>query len=198
MQGDGQQQAPAPGQQPDTQWQYRPEQTAVASDPSYNPAKPAAVSTPAATISWTASEYIAHHKTPLWYVGFIGISLLAAAILYFFTRDWVSVAGVVLMGAILIAAAARRPNTLTYTLSAHGVAIGQREYSYDELRSFSVVHESAFPSIVFLPLKRFMPPLSVYYDPADEEHILELLSRHLPVVPASNDLVDRLMRHVRF
>jgi hypothetical protein len=39
-----------------------------------------------------------------------------------------------------------------------------------------VVPEGAFNSIVFMPLKRFAVPLSIYYDPKDEDKIIAVLS----------------------
>jgi hypothetical protein len=49
-----------------------------------------------------------------------------------------------------------------------------------------------------MPLKRFMPPLSLYMDPADEEKIVDVLADYLPVEQREQDPIDKLMRRLRF
>jgi hypothetical protein len=49
-----------------------------------------------------------------------------------------------------------------------------------------------------MPLKRFSPPISMYYDPKDELAITNALSRHLPFEPRDRDALDKLMHKIRF
>jgi hypothetical protein len=150
------------------------------------------------SISWTASEYVAHDKSPGWYlalmIGAAGLSVL----IYLMTHDFISV-GVVLISALLIGSyGSRRPRQLEYRVDQHGIAIGGKNYSYRQFRYFSVVPEGAFSSMVFIPLSRFALPLSIYYAPEDEEKILAVLSDHLPFEPEHRDPIDNLMRRIRF
>ncbi len=150
------------------------------------------------TITWTASEFVAHEKTAVWYLLLAIASAAIAALIYLITKDAVSVAVVVVAGLLLGAYGARQPRQLGYRLDQHGISIGQKSYNYDEFRSFSVHPEGAFSSIIFMPLKRFAAPLTIYYAPADEEQILTLLNDQLPFEPQRRDAVDSLMRRIRF
>ncbi|HSH56126.1 MAG TPA: hypothetical protein VK983_04885 [Candidatus Limnocylindrales bacterium] len=149
-------------------------------------------------ISWTASEFIAHSKSASWYIGLGAGALVLAFFIYAITFDLVS-SLVILIGAGLFGvSASRQPRQLDYGLSTQGISIGARIYPYKDFRSFSVVDEGAFSSIVLMPLKRFAPPLSIYYHPDDEHHIVEALSYHLPMQEHKHDLTESLMRKIRF
>lgn len=153
---------------------------------------------PAQTIAWTASEFIVHAKSFGWYAGLTAAAIAGAVIVFFVTKDAVSV-GVVVVSAILLGIYGRhQPRQLEYRLGIHGLKIGQRSFEYTQFRSFSVVPEDAFSSIVFMPLKRFAIPITIYYAPEDEDRIVKLLADRLPLEEGGHDAVDRLMQRIRF
>jgi len=149
-------------------------------------------------ITWTASEFVAHHKSAGWY-GLLALAAIAVAvIIYLLTKDVIS-ASVVIVGAVFLGGyGARKPRQLQYQLDNQGIGVGQKHYDYDAFRCFSVITEGAFSSIVFMPLKRFAPLTTIYYAPEDEERIIDLLSLVLPYEEMKHDPVDRLMQHIRF
>lgn len=149
-------------------------------------------------VVWTASEFIQHEKSPNWYMALAGISLAAVVLVYLLTRD-VFNAIIVVIAAVLFGVVARRqPRRLQYVVNDHGIGIGRRFYSYDDFRSFSLLDEGAVRSFVLMPLKRFMPALTLYYDPKDEGRIGDVLADHLPFAEHKHELTDRLMRKIRF
>lgn len=149
-------------------------------------------------ITWTASEYVNHHKNFGWYASLFIIAGVAAALIYLVTKDMVSAVVVVVAAVVFGVYAARPPKVQHYAIDDHGVGIGPKLYAYNELKSFSVIDEGPFASITFMPMKRFMPALSIYYDPQDEEKIINALSQHLPMEQRDHDLVEKLMRKIRF
>ncbi len=150
------------------------------------------------TISWTASEFVAHHKSPGWY-GLLGlVAVLAAAVVYLVTKDAVAAAVIIAAAATLSVYASHQPREMQYRLDDFGITIGDKHFGYHEFRSFSVLPEGAFSSIVFMPLRRFAVPTTIYYAPEDEEQILNLLADRLPFEQARRDTVDNLMRRIRF
>lgn len=150
------------------------------------------------TVIWTASEYIAHDKSGGWYV-LLGLAAVGiAGLVFVITREVVSTVVILVMGLAFGAFAARKPQELTYELGSSALRIGQKTYSYNHFKSFSIIEEGAVHSIMLMPLPRFMPPLSIYYDPQDEDKITNALSHYLPYVDRKQDAVDRLMRRVRF
>jgi hypothetical protein len=94
--------------------------------------------------------------------------------------------------------AAHQPRQLEYEIGRRGLSIGGKYHGYDEFKSFSILPEGAFSSIVFMPLKRFAPPITIYYAPEDEEKILAVLSGSLPYEEPRRDAVDSLMKRIRF
>ena len=193
----------------DGNWQYKPSGDTPESPASTPAPQQASVPDPSAyqvahhpevpdEISWTASEFVAHHKSTSWYGLFIVAVAVLVVIMYLITRDWISVIGIAAMAVIFGVAAGRKPRTLDYRLDTRGMTIGPKFYPYSEFKFFSVIEEGAFSSLAFMPLKRFIPPLSVYYDPRDEEAIIKVVSRHLPLQEGSNDAIDKFARHIRF
>ena len=144
-------------------------------------------------VSWTASEFIAHDKSPNWYILLFGGAVIAAGLVWLVTKDIVSSAVILVAVAVLAAYSSRKPRELQYTLDDHGIIIGEKHYAYTTFRSFSVIEEGAFSSIELMPLKRFSPPISVYYDPANEDAIADALTPHLPFHPHEPDPVDKLI-----
>lgn len=149
-------------------------------------------------ITWTASEYIAHAKSFGWYAALGGGAVVFAAIVFLVTRDVVSTA-VVLVAALLLGIyAGRPPRQLEYRIDRTGIGVGQKRFGYGDFRFFSIMDEGAFSSIVFMPLKRFAVPTTIYYAPQDEDRIVGLLSDKLPMENRNHDAVDRLMHRIRF
>jgi hypothetical protein len=150
------------------------------------------------TITWTASEFVAHEKSAGWYVLLLLGAAVFAAGIYLLTRDFVSTV-VVLVAAILLAIfGAHTPREQQYIIDNQGIGIGPKHYSFDDFKSFAVASEGAFSSLVFMPLKRFAIPRTVYYAPADEERILSVVSTQLPLEEHRLDAIDNLMRRIRF
>lgn len=149
-------------------------------------------------VSWTALEFVEHDKTQSWYLSMVGISVVVVAAVYFITKDLFNAFIIVIAAVLFGVVAGRAPRHMDYMVNGHGVAIGRRFYPYSEFRSFSIADEGHVRSIVLMPLKRFMPSLTLYFDPADEQRIGDVLADHLPFAQYQRELTDRLMRRIRF
>lgn len=150
------------------------------------------------TVEWTASEFIAHEKSSLWYMVLITVTSLFAIALYIFTEDIFTIAVVVIMAIAFGIYASRSPRTLRYMLDKRGVYITSRLYPYTLFKSFAVIEEGAINSIELMPLKRFMPSIVMYVAPDEEESIIDVLSTHLPLEDHGHGWVDNIMRRLRF
>lgn len=150
------------------------------------------------TVSWTASEFVAHHKTGAWYLGLVGATVAVTAAVYFFTRDFITIAVLSVGAATFAFYAGRQPRQLSYQLDNDGLTIGTRHFPYGNFRSFALVQEGAFASIILTPLKRFAPLTTIYFPPEGEERIVGMLTSRLPVENYRHDAVDRLMQRIRF
>ncbi|MDB5166137.1 MAG: hypothetical protein JWM37_209 [Candidatus Saccharibacteria bacterium] len=150
------------------------------------------------TIIWNASEFIAHEKSIGWYAILGGGTVVVTALIFLITRDKIT-AGFIPLAALLFGvAASRKPHEVQYQIDEQGISIGDRFLPFHQFRSFSIVQDGAFSSIVFQPLKRFALLTSAYIDPKDEEAIIDIVSDSLPVEDHAPDLVEQLMRRIRF
>lgn len=150
-------------------------------------------------ISWTASEFIAFEKSSSWFIKALGVNLVIVVLVFLITsRDIISTVSVFILGLFFMVLAKRQPRVLDYAVTNKGIDIGGKLYSYNILKSFSVIEEGAISSIDILPLKRYMPSLSIYYEPQDEPKIVEALSAYLPQDNRKQPLVDKLMHKIRF
>lgn len=154
---------------------------------------------PASTnVSWSASEFIAYQKTAGWYAlalfGLIGL----AAVIFVISRDYISSGSIIIIGLLFLAYASRKPRVLTYSVGSDGVHIGEKLYTYATIKSFAVIDEGNLRSISLIPMQRFMPAISMYFEPQEEAKIVESLSSYIPREERKQDAIDRMMHRIRF
>lgn len=150
-------------------------------------------------VSWMATEFIDHQKAKSWYMGLgVGSALLALAVYLISEQDLVPSLVVLVVAVVFGIFASRKPRQLEYSISSDGVKIGSRTYALSDLRSFSQVEEDGQPSIWLMPLKRFMPIITLYFDPAKESEIIDVLSQYLPFEDFEPGIIDHLMHRLKF
>lgn len=149
-------------------------------------------------VTWEASEYIHHQKTATWYLGLAVVTAVLCVLIYIFLDDWFSIAVIVLMSGAVGVYARREPRVQRYSISGSALSVGEHHYHISEFASYQIADEGVVQSATFIPLKRFMPPVSVYFLPQDGEKIMAVLGSVLPREEHQPDFVDRLMRRVRF
>ena len=175
--------------QQDAPWQFDGSQEVA-------PATPAQRSTH--TVSWSASEFVAHQKGVGWYLLLALVTAAVSGIIFITTHDFIAT-GVVIFAAIAFGSfAARQPRVLQYQIDNDGLHIAEKLYHYENFKSFSVIEDDAIHLVMLMPMRRFMPALSIYYAPEDESKIINALADFLPFEPAQLDIIDRLMRRIRF
>jgi len=182
------------GVQPESNWQFNSEGGQVLGPARNN------VNTESddEAISWTASEFIEHDKGFGWFA-LLGVgAALLMAVTFLMTRDLMSTLVVFVVIVCFGAFAVRKPRTLPYRIDDVGLHIDKKTYYYHQFKSFSLIQEGGVHSLQLMPLKRVMPQLNIYMDPSDEEKIVNVLANYLPIEPHEPELIDRLMRRLRF
>jgi hypothetical protein len=117
--------------------------------------------------------------------------------IYFLTKEYFAAITILAVGVIVALYARQKPKQVTYELSEAGLRIGEKLYAYSLFKSFSLKNEIGLSSLQLMPLKKLMPAISIYYDAADEEKIVDILSKHLPLDEAKPDSIERLSRHLK-
>ncbi len=151
-----------------------------------------------AEASWTASEYIAHHKDTSWFAGLGAATVVITAVIYLVTRDTVTAVVFPIVAVLFGVFAARKPDVLEYKVTNSGIDVAHKHFSFEEFKSFTVHDDGAVPSVLFLPTKRFAPGLTVYFSPDQADEIIDTIALYLPHEDREPDAVDRLMKRVRF
>ena len=150
------------------------------------------------SLSWTASEFIAHSKSSGWYGLLVGATVVISAIVFLLTKDKITTAMVLIVGVLFGVMAARKPRELAYTITEDGVSVGNKFYAFGNFKSFSIIQEEGIESIWFMPLQRFMPGLTIYFEPSKVDEIADVLADFLPYEPRKIDPLDKLMHKIRF
>src|SRR5579862_2092888 len=182
-------------------WQYKPDGDA----PAQNNLAPSDNSTPAApqrdssskSHSWEALEYIDHPHGAGWYLALVLITAALAAAAYLTLKDRVATGTIVVVGIIVGIFASQKPHRAKYEISPAGLSVNGKLYGLGNYKSFAVIREDSLSSIYLFPLRRFMPPLSAYFEPKDEARITALLGDYLPYEDRELDAIDRLSRRLR-
>ncbi|HSX28004.1 MAG TPA: hypothetical protein VLF60_00970 [Candidatus Saccharimonadales bacterium] len=149
-------------------------------------------------VSWEAAEFIQHAKGTGWFVALGVFAVVILAIGIFVLKDWFATAGFVVMLVAIAVVAGRPPRVLKYALDESGVHIGDKFYDYEEFQSFGVLQEATLWSVILMPSARFKPAVTIYFEQAKGEEIVDILGQFLPMEKHQPDLVDRLATKIRF
>lgn len=190
---DNPQEKPADSKQDNTNWQFHAEDSLAA--PGDGGQVQAVNIQP---VSWTASEFIYNHKTTGWYAALCVVTILVGAGIYFVTRDYITTGMIAVAGVLFGVIASRKPRELEYQIDDAGIHIGEKLYPFSGFKSFSLMQEGGIESIWLMPLKRFMPSISLYFAPEDKDKIVDSLSGALPVQPRQLDPLDKLIHKIGF
>jgi hypothetical protein len=149
-------------------------------------------------ISWTASEFIAHSKTALWYIGLLLVTVGALGLVLLVSGDKFVMGIIVIISILFGYMASRKPRELPYSIDSHGLNVDKKQYPFSKFKSYSLVDEGGVEAIWLMPLQRFAPGLSIYFDPGDRNKILDMLGDYLPIEERKPDIVDVLTHKIRF
>jgi len=149
-------------------------------------------------ITWNASEFIDHQKNFIWFLPLTLVVILLSGLVYLTTRGILATLVILLGGVAFSLFARQKPRTLSYSLLPTTIVVGDKKYPYDDFKTFSIVQEGPIYSVFLEPIRRFMPPLSIYFPPEEGEKIFDTLATHIPHQERQSDPVDSLMRRIRF
>ena len=151
-----------------------------------------------APLSWQASEFVHHEKDGMWFLALLGVTVALLLVDVFLVQSWTFGALIIVMAIAVMVIAKRPPRIITYTLTAQGIQIDEKQFHFQDFRAFGVVQENAFYSIRLVPNKRFMPMVSVFFPPEDGEEIVDAFGHALPMENIERDTIDKLVEKIRF
>lgn len=132
-----------------------------------------------------------------WYVIFGVVVVVLFAISIFLFKSYTFALLIPVMAVALIVSLQRPAALLNYSASHAEVVVGQRTYSYDTFRSFSVTAKPTQNWITLIPRKRFAMPIVMYFPEDVGEQLVDLIASHLPMSERRPDLLERLIIYLR-
>lgn len=150
------------------------------------------------SINWNASEFLHHEKSSSWYIYVSLAALVLAAAVYFLTKEIFSVVVIVVTAIAFAAFGALKPKVLEYSIGPGGIQVGDKNFKYEQFRSFAVIEEGALPSIQLLPHKRFAVAITMYFEPQDTDKIVKILGKYLPFEHQKRDFTDKWASKIHF
>ena len=163
-----------------------------------NPEPQPPVETDASVLSWQASEYVHHEKQGMWFAGLAGGAVILILIAIFLISSWTFAILVAVMAIALAVFAVRPPRIMSYELSNSGIKVNEKDFRYRDFRYFGILEEGPLYSAQLVSAKRFMPTVTVYFPAEYGEAIVDTLGAHIPMHQVEPDLIDTLMRRLRF
>ena len=148
-------------------------------------------------ISWQALESSGGPRGYIWYFvfGLVSVGLLAVAIFLFKSITFSIL--IPIMALAVIVMARRNPLPIQYSISPKGIYVADRLYDFSEFRSFGVIKDPAGPYIMLLPVKRFSPGVTLYFDEKDGEKIVDMLGARLSLQDIQPDGLEKFIRFIR-
>jgi len=148
--------------------------------------------------NWSSPNGFSNSKNLMWYLVLVVITLGISALIYFVTKDKITTAVIIVSGILVGIYASKKPRLTNYQLTPHGFTINGRYYDFGSYRSFSVVHHGDSSSVVFTPLKRFVPYMYIYFSGDMTEQVEVALTGALPKETSRQDFIDNLLRKIGF
>lgn len=149
-------------------------------------------------IVWSASEYVEHAKSTMWFIWLGVVTVIGVAVAIFVLKQYTFALLLVVM-AIAVVIWARRPaHEVCYELSTSGILINDRQFPFNEFRAFGVIQDNAIYYAVLLPTKRFSPGVNVYFPSDMGEQIVDMLGAALPMEQLRQDFIDKLTSRLNF
>ena len=148
-------------------------------------------------ISWQAAEEAQPSRGTVWYIVFVLvlIGLLALAIFVFKSITFAILLPVMAVAVIVLSN--RKPVTLNYSISPKGVYVGDKLHDFSEFRSFGIIQGQSASQVILLPVKRFSNSVTLNFDNAMGEQIVDMLGARLPIQEIKPDSLEKLIDIIR-
>ena len=145
-------------------------------------------------VEWETEEFDKHERSTVWYLGFGTILLLALAYTVYIGQ-WLLSALIVMVGVSIYLSGRIKPNKIKCLINERGVSIGDKQFGYDQLKTFWFSKTEEGIKLNLITIFRLMPVVSIKITNELEPKIREAL---MSVIPESKnkkeDWIDRAGR----
>ncbi|HBB38413.1 MAG: hypothetical protein UV82_C0016G0018 [Candidatus Magasanikbacteria bacterium GW2011_GWD2_43_18] len=115
---------------------------------------------------WDVEEYEQHDRGTLWHVLVISVGILL--VIYALATDNFLFAVIIILAAIILfLQSAVEPNKVSFAIADLGIVLGNRFYTYDELRAFYIIFTQDARTLFFDTKSAIRPDIRVPLKDAD-------------------------------
>lgn len=158
-----------------------------------NTAAPANSEDDSAVLRWEGPEYAEHDRDKKWYVIFALVTLALMAASIFLIQSVTFTILIPVMAAALFVYVRRAPQQISYVLSRKGIHVGDKLYTYSELKAFAINSSNGSHSLILIPRKRFQIAITSYFPEEVGEPLVDMLAARLPMQTYTPDFLDKLL-----
>lgn len=149
-------------------------------------------------ISWTAPEFIHYPKDTSWYLT-IGLGALILAGVFFWMKNYLGMVVVILTPLVFYLISRGRAKQIKYLLNKEGLSIGEKNYPFEQLKTFWIIEGPLFATLYLETTKKFLPPLTIYLLRVNHQEVREFLKEYLPEQEGKKEIIhDQISRFLRF
>ena len=145
-------------------------------------------------VEWETEEFDKHKRGAGWYLG-LGTILLLALVYTIYIRQWLLSSLIIMIGVSLYLSGRIKPNKIKCSINESGVSIGDKQFGYDQLKTFWFSRTEEGIKLNLITIFRLMPVVSIKITNELEPKIREAL---VSVIPESKnkkeDWIDRAGR----
>jgi hypothetical protein len=149
-------------------------------------------------INWLGPEFVAYDKSSVWYIVSLTIAIVLFGLSYLLLKQIIT--SITLLVAVLSFGfyGLRKPKNIEYSIGETGITIGNKAFSYQDFRLFTVTTEANYLTINLIPIKRFAASAGLFYNGNEPDKIIDFLADRLPMEQHKSDLIDLLMQRIKF
>lgn len=149
-------------------------------------------------IQWQAPEFEKYEKGPAWFI-VSGIFALIVFTVVIIMKNFIFAILIVIMVFVIYIYALKEPRLVTFKISGNGIAVNDKIYSFEELKSFWIFFEPPETKELSVRSKKWLMPLiKIPLDRQDPTLIRSALIKFIPEQTQEQSVIDVIARNLRF
>ena len=149
-------------------------------------------------IAWEAPAFAYYEKTWLWMGGVVLVGLIFLGV-FFLLKDYSAMAVVVAGTAVFLQQARKKPEQIQYAVDNDGIKVGDKLFSWTELKSFWLIDEAGGGHLYLETTNRLLPVRTIHLANVEPSEVRARLVQHLPErTTRTEELADRILRIIKF
>jgi len=152
---------------------------------------------PFENIEWEAPEYEFAEKNADWF-WIVGIVVFTIIVLAFLFDNFLLGVLAIIAGFTVVMFGARKPKTISFSITKQGIQVEDRIYLYDSLTSFWVDDKPHRQILILESERMVMPHIIIPLSGVDPDEIKKALSQFLKEKHLNEPIAEHISRILKF